>query len=147
MNDAWLEELSHDECLDLLRTHKVGRLAVVADDIPIVLPINYRLVETMNRTWLALRTRPENVLDQAPTAAAFEIDDINPFGQGGQSVLVRGQLDRIDADVAAFRERFDSEPWIVAERDAWLIIEPYTITGRRLHPASQDWAFHPQAYL
>ena len=147
MTDAWLEELSYEECLDLLRTHVVGRLAVLADDVPVVLPINYRLVETMNRTWVAVRTRPGSVLDQAPTAAAFEIDDIDPLGHGGQSVLVRGELNRIDEDAAAFRERFNSHPWLTDDRDAWLIIEPYTITGRRLHHPSQDWAFHPRAYL
>jgi hypothetical protein len=147
MTDPWLEELSYEECLVLLRSHTVGRLAVVADDIPVVLPINYRLVETMGRTWVAVRTRPGDVLDQAPAAAAFEIDDIEVVEHGGQSVLVRGQLNRIDETVPTIRELFDSEPWITHDRDAWLIIEPFTITGRRLNPASHEWACHPRAYL
>ncbi len=158
MGDAALEELTPEECLAFLRERAVGRLAVVAAQVPVVLPVNYRLVETLHRTWIAIRTRPGNVLDQAPTPAAFEIDDIDPLGHRGRSVLVRGELDRIDETVDAFREHFDSEPWIAEDRDAWLIIEPFTITGRRLTDRSEPghdpgpddpegWAFHPSAYL
>ena len=45
------------------------------------------------------------------------------------------------------REHFDSEPWLLADRDAWLIIEPLVVTGRRLHPATCEWAFHMRVYL
>ena len=114
---------------------------------PIVLPVNYRLVETLDLTWLALRTRPGNVIDQASNRVAFEIDGIDASHHRGWSVLVRGTLLPIDADAASFRERFDSEPWLTTERDAWLVIEPFSITGRELHRAEQEWAFHHRSYL
>jgi hypothetical protein len=60
---------------------------------------------------------------------------------------VRGTLDHVDPSAADFRQRFDSEPWLGEERDAWLIIEPFAITGRRLHAAELEWAFHLRAYL
>ena len=78
---------------------------------------------------------------------AFEIDGIDPANRQGWSVLVRGTLHHVDPDAADFRERFDPEPWILADRDAWLIVEPFVITGRRLHPATREWAFHMDAYL
>jgi hypothetical protein len=109
--------------------------------------VTYRLVETSGLTWVALRTRPGNVIDQASTNVAFEIDGIDPTHRRGWSVLVRGALQHVDPDAAAFRERFDTQPWLAAERDSWLIIEPFTITGRELHPAEPDWAFHISAYL
>jgi hypothetical protein len=65
----------------------------------------------------------------------------------GWSVLARGTLHHVDPDAADFRERFDPHPWIIDERDAWLIVEPFGITGRRLHAAEPEWAFHPEAYL
>jgi hypothetical protein len=34
-----------------------------------------------------------------------------------------------------------------SERNAWLVIEPFAITGRRLRPAEREWAFHARAYL
>jgi len=147
MADASLEELPLDECLKLLRAGSVGRIAVVVNEFPIVVPVNYRLVETSGPTWVVLRTRPGNVLDQAQMNVAFEIDGIDPHHRQGWSVLVRGTLHHADADAADFRERFDPEPWMDRERDAWLVIEPFAITGRRLHPAEPDWAFNMRAYL
>lgn len=147
MDEAWLEHLELEACLTHLRAGQVGRLGVVVDGYPIVLPINYRLVETLGLTWVALRTRPGNVIDQASANVAFEIDGIDPSRQRGWSVLVRGTLQSIDAESASFRERFDAEPWLGTERDAWLVIEPFSITGRELHPAEPNWAYHVSAYL
>src|SRR6478609_1238681 len=90
MYEAWLETLELERCLEHLRTEQVGRIAIVVDGSPIVLPITYRLLETSGRTWIAIRTRPGNVIDQASMNAAFEIDGIDPARRGGWSVLVRG---------------------------------------------------------
>jgi uncharacterized protein len=150
VSDAWLEELAEEECLELLRSKSVGRIAFIVDGFPFVVPVNYRFVEAHGTTpgaWIALRTRPGNVIDQASDDVAFEIDNVDVFREGGWSVLVRGTLHEIDADAAGIRERFDSQPWINAERDAWLLIEPFAITGRRLHAAETDWHFHIRAYL
>jgi nitroimidazol reductase NimA-like FMN-containing flavoprotein (pyridoxamine 5'-phosphate oxidase superfamily) len=145
--EAWLDELSTEECLALLRTGSVGRIAYVSEHWPVIFPVNYRLVQASQRTWIALRTRPGNVIDRAPFNVAFQIDGIDPAHQQGWSVLVRGTLHHVDPDAADFRERFDPEPWILAERDAWLIIEPFMITGRRLHAPEPEWAFHLEGYL
>jgi hypothetical protein len=53
----------------------------------------------------------------------------------------------VDPDAANFRERFDPQPWILAERDAWLIIDPFAISGRRLRAREPEWAFAVDAYL
>ena len=145
--EAWLDVLSLDDCLGLLRATTVGRLAFVSDDWPAVFPVNYGLVEVCERRWLALRTRPGNVIDRAPLKVAFQIDGVDPIRKHGWSVLVRGTLQRVDPDAADFRDRFDPQPWILEDRDAWLIVEPFAITGRRLHPPEPEWAFHPEAYL
>ena len=147
MADAWLDELALDDCLSLLRIGQLGRIALTVDDFPVILPVNYRLVETSARTWIALRTRPGNVIDRAPLQVAFELDGVDQFKRQGWSVLVRGTLHHVDPDAAGFRERFDPEPWILTERDAWLVIDPFAITGRRLRAAEADWAFHSEAYL
>ena len=145
--DARLEELTYDECLEHLRGCRVGRLAVVHDGFPHVLPVNYRLVEASNRVWIAVRTRPGNVIERATVHVAFEIDEIDPGRHRGWSVLARGTLHHVDINAASFHDRFDPEPWILEERDAWLAIDPFAITGRRLHPADQEWAFDAVGYL
>lgn len=152
MVEAVLDDISLEECQALLRSSQVGRIAVVIDGAPIVLPVNFRVVETTGRetsprTWIALRTRPGNVIDQAPMNVAFEIDAIDAPRREGWSVLVRGTLHHVDPNAADFRERFDPEPWLDTEREAWLVIEPFAITGRRLRAKELEWAFHPRAYL
>ncbi len=112
-----------------------------------ILPVNYRVVETAERTWIALRTREGNVLDRGEMFVAFEIDQANYLQREGWSVVVRGTLHHIDSEVQAFRERFDSAPWVLEDREAWLIIDPFAITGRRLHAPDREWAFEKGAYL
>jgi nitroimidazol reductase NimA-like FMN-containing flavoprotein (pyridoxamine 5'-phosphate oxidase superfamily) len=147
MSDTQLETLDYDTCLDLLRTRRIGRIAVTTDTGPVVLPINYRLVETKAACWIAVRTRPGNVIDRAPMHAAFEIDEIDEAHHAGWSVLAQGTLHPVDADAASFELRFDPEPWLLEERDQWLVLWPFQVTGRRLHPAELGWAFHGAAYL
>ena len=146
MEDARLEDLPYEECLRLLRERTVGRIAVVINDFPIVLPVNYRLVETGAPTWVAIRTRPGNVIDQAPMNVAFEIDSIDVLHEEGWSVLVRGTLHHVDPDAADFRERFDPAPWVTEDRSAWLVIEPFSVTGRRLHSRAPDWYVNLRGY-
>ena len=147
MSDAWLERLAIDECLALLRANTVGRIAFVVDDFPVIVPVNYRLVEASGHAWLAMRTRPDSVIDRAPMNVAFEVDGVDPVHRQGWSVLARGTLHHVDPDAEDFGENFDLEPWIQAERDSWLIIDPFAITGRYLHGAEPQWAFHIRAYL
>jgi nitroimidazol reductase NimA-like FMN-containing flavoprotein (pyridoxamine 5'-phosphate oxidase superfamily) len=145
MTDAMLE-LTYEECLHLLRGQQVGRIGIVVDDQPVVLPVNYRLAETSALTWVAIRTRPGNVIDH-PGPVAFEIDGVDTDRRAGWSVLVRGSLERVDPDAADFAERFDPEPWVTEERDAWLVIEPFSITGRVVSGTEPAWAFAADAYL
>jgi nitroimidazol reductase NimA-like FMN-containing flavoprotein (pyridoxamine 5'-phosphate oxidase superfamily) len=147
MSEPWLEELTHDQCLELLRAQRVGRIGVIMNDAPIVLPVNYRVVETLDLTFLALRTRTGNVIERAELMVACEIDGIDPRKQQGWSVLVRGTLHRVDPEAASFQERFDSHPWLIDKRDAWLVIQPFAISGRRLHPAETDWSFDARGYM
>jgi nitroimidazol reductase NimA-like FMN-containing flavoprotein (pyridoxamine 5'-phosphate oxidase superfamily) len=145
-DQPWLEELPYEVCLMRLREQSVGRLGIVVDEHPVVIPVNYRLVETSALTWVAIRTRPGNVVDRASMKAAFEIDGIDRTNKQGWSVLVRGMLQSVDPDAADFRERFDSAPWL-SDRDAWFVIEPFSITGREIHATGEEWAFHAGAYL
>jgi Pyridoxamine 5'-phosphate oxidase len=147
MSHAELEVLSLDECLALLRGDVVGRVAVVDDMFPVVLPVNYKLVETRGPVWVAIRTRPENVIDHPGMPAAFEIDGYSITEQEGWSVLVRGTLDHVDPDRGGLWEGHDPQPWFDSERDAWLAIEPVSVTGRRLRSPQPQWAFHLRGYL
>lgn len=144
---AWLEELSTEECLTLLRGTDLGRIAFTVGEFPVVLPVNYRFADGADgEWWLGLRTRPGTVIDEAPMEVAFEIDGVDPTARRGWSVLVRGKLHHVDPAPGS-SAIVDSETWLEGDRDSWLLIEPFLVTGRRLHPAPVAWAFHMRAYL
>ena len=146
-------ELSYPECIALLRAESVGRIAVVADPFPLVFPVNYRVVEVNGPSddpghhWIAIRTRPGNTIDRAPTYVSFQIDHRDDSTKLGWSVLVTGTLHHVDVDAADFRERFDPHPWLTEARDQWLVIHPVQTTGRSLSADPAEWAFEREAYL
>jgi uncharacterized protein len=146
MTDARLEALSREACVRLLRDGTVGRIAFVVDDDPLILPVNYRLVEPSSGPLIAVRTRPGTVIDQASSGVAFEIDSIDPVHHEGWSVLVRGELLHATPSSAEFRELYDPEPWL-ADRESWLLVDPWAISGREVRGAEAVWPFHPGAYL
>jgi nitroimidazol reductase NimA-like FMN-containing flavoprotein (pyridoxamine 5'-phosphate oxidase superfamily) len=145
MTGAALEPLSQETCVRFLREGTVGRIAFVVDDDPLIVPVNYRLVEPSSGPLLAVRTRPGTVIDQAPTNVAFEIDSIDPVHHEGWSVLVRGELLHATPTSPEFRELYDPNPWL-ADRDSWLLVDPWEISGRELHGAESVWPFHPSVY-
>ena len=147
MTDSTLDQLSIETCLDLLRMHLVGRISVIVDGFPVVLPVNYRLVEDRGGPWILIRTRPGNVIDQGGVNAAFEIDSIDPSHSTGWSVLARGQLSHLDdATIERIKDELDPQPWL-GGRDAWLVVKPVHITGRRLRAIDVERAFHIRGYL
>lgn len=151
MDDRDATELGYEECVDLLGAHRVGRIAVTVGDHPLIFPVNYRTVEDVDGgsirrlVWIAFRTRPGNVIDRAARFVSFEIDQVDSVHRRGWSVLVAGLLHHVDEAAAEFGDRFDPEPWL-AERDAWLVIEPTRVTGRRITDDG-EWAFSTDAYL
>jgi nitroimidazol reductase NimA-like FMN-containing flavoprotein (pyridoxamine 5'-phosphate oxidase superfamily) len=139
-------ELTARECKDLLAACRVGRIGVVVDGEPVVLPLNYRWVDDGQGAYVALRTRPGNVIDRAISKVAFEIDGIDDYHRTGWSVLVRGTLHHVLAD-AHVRPLIDSHPWLARDRESWLVIAVDRVTGRRLTEQEPEWAFHIRGYL
>src|SRR5947207_11884807 len=129
MNDAWLEDLPRETCVELLHLGSVGRLASIIDGYPIIVPVNYRLVGADGEPVVVIRTRVGGLIDQVSPHVAFEIDGVDLLRQEGWSVLVRGTVRHLDELDPRWQERVDPMPWIES-RDAWLAIEPLVITGR-----------------
>lgn len=116
-------------------------------EFPVAVPVNYRFADGAGSDWwLALRTRPEGVIDLAPAHVALEIDGVDPVARSGWSVLVQGRLHHADP-APGTGHLVDPEPWLETDRDSWLLVEPVRVSGRRLHPAPRAWAFQLRAYL
>lgn len=142
-----LEVLSHDECLTYLGLGTVGRLGMVIDDYPLVVPVNYRMLNDDVGTGILFRTGSGSSMDRAPERVAFEIDQIDHYHRQGWSVVVRGDLHHLDqAEIELMSQDFDPRPWPI-DKTTWLVLRPKSITGRRLHAVEPEWLLHPQGYL
>ncbi len=88
-----LKELAERECLQLLASRVVGRVAVVVDGEARVFPVNY-LIDGDD---IVFRTGEGTKLDAARAGAlvTFEVDDSDPLYHTGWSVMVRGPLERV----------------------------------------------------
>jgi uncharacterized protein len=133
---ALFAELDRAECERLLASHRVGRLAVVVDGAPHVIPVNYA---TPGGGVVVFRTAAGTILTEASLReVAFEVDDVDPATRSGWSVEVRGYgrdiADAIDAESVRLRE-LPLVAWVPGDRQQWLKIIPEAVTGRRLSPA------------
>ena len=117
MTDAGLDELTLDECVARLEAHRVGRIALLVDEFPLIVPVNYRLVVLPGRHWIAIRTRPGGAIERADMHVAFEIDGLDEERREGWSVVVRGTLHHVDPEAADFGQRFDPDSWLRDERE------------------------------
>ena len=154
-----LTPLAFEECVALLACERVGRLAVVDGDQPVIYPVNFRVVARhSDEPVIVIRTHAGNALSRSGIKCAFEVDGIDPLEHTGWSVLVRGELRHIEPDTASAGAPFrpdepltttaiDPQPWLDDGRDEWLLIVPHEITGRRLTQEMPVWAFSLQAYL
>jgi nitroimidazol reductase NimA-like FMN-containing flavoprotein (pyridoxamine 5'-phosphate oxidase superfamily) len=134
-------ELSTSDCELLLASLDIGRIAVVDNGYPLIFPINYKMAAFGGKLVIAIRTRPGNVIDLPGRAVCFEIDGLDASHDGGWSVLVRGVLVESPPDPDR-----DSHPIDSADRDAWRIIVPTHVSGRRVLNRVR-WSFHPAGYL
>lgn len=127
-----LEILNRAECLALLASRPVGRVAVSAHALPAILPVTYRLLG--DDVIFATGTGSKSLAVTHGNVIAFEVDDTDPATCSGWSVLVVGiarQLDERDSGWAAARG-LDLHPW-VGRRAANLIrLQTDRLSGRRL---------------
>ncbi len=126
-----LEVLPLAQCLTLLRSRPVGRLAYVDAGAPTVVPVNH----LVDGSTIVLRTDAGGKLDAAVVGApvAFQLDDHDPVRGTGWSVLVRGRAELVDEDERTQRYAEELDSWALGDAEAtWIRIVPDEVSGRRL---------------
>ena len=103
-----LRELDPSECLELLATRSVGRVAFCTDEGPVARYVSGH-------------------------QAAFEVDEVDDFTQSGWSVLMRGTAELVE-DVHDIPTESRPVPWAEGTRSLFVRVRTRTITGRRLFP-------------
>lgn len=124
-------ELNEPECRALLRTHGVGRMAIPGASGPVIVPVNYSVIDGS----IVFRTAPGATPAKASgRPVAFEVDRIDDAFSEGWSVMVRGRARTVTdpEEVRRLTEQAYSTPWVGGRRHLWLRIVPLHITGRRI---------------
>jgi nitroimidazol reductase NimA-like FMN-containing flavoprotein (pyridoxamine 5'-phosphate oxidase superfamily) len=125
-----LEVLSEQEALALLATASVGRLVYSDRALPFVVPVAFAL----DATDIVIRTgrRSGPATQASGNVVAFEVDDI-ATARSGWTVVVTGQIERVDADVEVARlGALQLQTWAPAASDHYLRLRPELISGRRI---------------
>jgi uncharacterized protein len=122
--------LSDKDCWSLLRTHSLGRVAIVIDGRPRIFPVSYAAGEES----LVFRTEPGAKLQHGPgSAACFEIDEFDPGTSMAWSVMVVGVLkDITDATDERSRDlrRLAVDPVAPGQKLHWLALNADEVSGR-----------------
>ena len=132
MGERSIEELTDEQCRELLERHHFGRLGVVSGGAPVIFPVNYVFRDGR----IAIRTEGGTKLTAAALAlVAFEIDGVDEQERTGWSVLVRGTgydvTDSVD-EVSAHLRDAGVDTWAPGDRANWVRVEPTAISGRRI---------------
>lgn len=130
-----LESLSEEQCFELLRSGFLGRVGFSLGGTPVVLPVNYALLDRD----VVFRSAPGTKLSAAVlgTRVAFEVDDADALYRAGWSVLVIGHADEIrDEETLAAVRQLPLRPWAGGERDHYVRVESEHVSGRRLGAGS-----------
>ena len=132
LDHSGMAMMSIAECLHQLGSARIGRIAFLSDGYPTILPVNHG----MDGDAVVFRTNVGTKLgaagDELPVA--FEVDAIDADRRMGWSVVMRGTAREVDdpAQIAKFKAL---RLWPFAdsvERDHWIRITPYEITGRSI---------------
>jgi nitroimidazol reductase NimA-like FMN-containing flavoprotein (pyridoxamine 5'-phosphate oxidase superfamily) len=128
--DEGLEILDDRECLRLLRTVRVGRVALSQGALPVVLPVTFVLVGSD----IFFFTGPGLKLTaaEAGESVTFEADEIDVAAERGWSVLAVGPAAVADQIARARVEALGLYPWPAGERHHLVRIRPEFLSGRRL---------------
>ncbi|OON82987.1 DNA-binding protein [Streptomyces tsukubensis] len=126
-----LTSLSPAECRKRLADHGVGRVGVTGPTGPLILPVNYSVVNGE----IAFRADEQAELARvAGRDVAFEVDRIDESMSSGWDVLVVGRARRITdvVEITELDKSAFSKPWPDPRRRTWMVIHPRTVTGRRI---------------
>jgi uncharacterized protein len=128
--DPVMERMLRPECMRRLATHSIGRIAVTAHALPVIVPVNYAL----DGHAIVFRTVSDGLLSRAcdGNIVAFEVDEVAVDGSGGWSVLVVGVARTLSGRDAAGAEELDLVSAMGSDRAQFISIDLGRVSGRRV---------------
>jgi nitroimidazol reductase NimA-like FMN-containing flavoprotein (pyridoxamine 5'-phosphate oxidase superfamily) len=125
-SERHFEALGRQQCLDLLESHHLGRVAWQAADLPQILPVTY----AMHEGSAYFRTAPDSILAELgqSTSVALEVDEL----RSGWAIVMHGRTSAVsEPDALADLWASDSlVPWATGNRTLFIRIRPERVAGR-----------------
>ena len=125
---------SAGECLELLGSQGVGRLAVAgAGQAPTLRPVNYVFDQATQSVVFRTAWGSKFVSLVRATHAAFEIDSVDVSTRTGWSVIVVGVTEEVTSPAEVRRlGGLGLDPWLPGDKHHWIRIRARTVSGRRI---------------
>ena len=129
-SERHFEALGREQCLDLLDSNHLGRVAWQAADLPQILPVTY----ATHQGSVYFRTTPDGILSELaqPTRVALEVDELDQQTRSGWSIVLHGRTSAVsEPDALAELWAADSlVPWAGGNRTLFICIRPDRVSGR-----------------
>lgn len=138
MTGRRLNQLSREQCLELLASAPMGRIVFTYQALPAIRPVNH-IVDDGDIVIRSHRAAAITaVAHRSGVVVAYEADEIDAERHLGWSVIVTGRAYLVEnaADVARYQKMI--EPWVAGEMDQVIRIHPEIVTGFELVPAGPD---------
>jgi nitroimidazol reductase NimA-like FMN-containing flavoprotein (pyridoxamine 5'-phosphate oxidase superfamily) len=135
-----LEVLTMPECMRLVGTVPVGRMAMIDRGEIVVFPVNHVIDQHVVAFRTAYGAKMEAALMRH--VVSFEADAYDAEAHTGWSVVIKGRADLVtdDEDLARL-EASGLRPWSnPVARDTWVVIRATEVSGRRILPSDADQA-------
>ncbi|WP_158676369.1 pyridoxamine 5'-phosphate oxidase family protein [Tessaracoccus sp. OH4464_COT-324] len=119
-DETYFVRLSAQECLELLGDADVGRVAWLAQEGIVVVPVNYQLVDDR----IIFHTAEGSpLMEVTGQRVSFQVDDIDCESAVGWTVLVKGSAQVAEGE-------FPSVTWLDDGRKIAVMIVPDQLSGR-----------------
>lgn len=139
-----LIEMEREECLRLLASVPVGRVAVtMPTGPPVIRPVNF--VFDRSSQSVVFRSAWGSKLNALirSAEAAFEVDGIDGRARTGWSVIVQGPAEEVSHPYElGHLSNLGVEPWPAGTGSHWVRIRARTVSGRRVGPGPAEHAHH-----
>ncbi|GAA4038501.1 hypothetical protein GCM10023063_24590 [Arthrobacter methylotrophus] len=127
------EELSQEQCWELLRSKATGRFGFIEQGRVVILPVNY----VVDGQSIYFRTTGDGSIAGAVPSpeSTFQIDDSRADRSEGWSVLVSGASSRVEDEDLLTRlwGKVMAEPWAGGARNLFIRIQADRVSGRHVH--------------
>lgn len=126
-----LETLGPADCLRLLASRYLGRIAYVEDDRPHIIPLNY----LVDGDGVIIRMDYGGAFESivASPGVAFEVDHADFAYHSGWSVVAHGTAEEVTEPAEIERLRLlPLRPWAPGDRSHYIRLTLSALTGRRI---------------